>query len=94
MLVIEMIYNLSYKEFSKLMFQFSKTVYGKCMFLINYSVFIFLFILTIVTFIMYLCCKWPIISIFMFILVLLTLISFVIGSYGFYKELRIFAEKR
>ena len=76
------------------MFEFSKTVYGKSMFLINYSVFIFLFILTIVTIILYLCCDFHLFGIILFFLVLLTLISFVIGSYNFYKELRIYSEKR
>lgn len=89
-----MIYNLEYKEFSKLLFEFSKTVYGKCMFIINYSVFIFMFLFSIIMFVMNFIYDYFIINLVLIFLIMLTLISFLVGSYGFYKELRVYAENK
>lgn len=85
-----MIYKLNNQELKKEMIEFNKTTYGKCMFLICYSVFFIFFIELIFSLIMVF--FTPKIFILLFVLPLLCLISFVIGSYVFYKELRLFCE--
>lgn len=87
-----MIYKLNNNELKKEMIEFNKTIYGKCMFLICYSVFFVLFIGLIFSLIMVFI-NFKIINL-LFILPILCLISFVIGSYIFYKELRIYIESK
>lgn len=86
-----MIYNLKYKEFTNLMKEFGKTVYGKAMFVICYTPFIIGFII---------CCTLALIPVIDFltridviIIFLTTIIFLCIGSYAYYNQLRIFAEK-
>lgn len=85
-----MIYKLNNKELKKEMIDFHKTTYGKCIFLICYSVFFVLFIGLIFSLI--LVPFYPKGVILLFFLPLSCLISFVIGSYAFYKELRLFID--
>ena len=85
-----MIYKLDNKELKNEMLDFHRTTYGKCMFLICYSVFFVLFIGLLLSLIMVY--FYPNVILILFILPLLCLISFVIGSYIFYKELRLFIE--
>ncbi|MBR4178682.1 MAG: hypothetical protein IKR57_04985 [Bacilli bacterium] len=84
-----MIYDLDKKKFSEKLIEFNKTYYGKCIFVICYSLFIILFLTVIINFLF----KLSSIEL-MFKLLILCLISFVVGSYGFYKELRIFVNKK
>lgn len=87
-----MIYKLNNKELKEKIKLFSKTVYGKCIFFICYLPFIISFFVTIV-FLIYFSkfnCLWapPFILSLIF-----SIISFSIGSYGYYKELRVFVNK-
>ena len=81
-----MIYNMNQKELKRLLIDFSKTRYGKSMFIICYAVFFLLFLTIII-----LCFLKQFLLVGM--LSLLCLISFCIGSYAYYKELRIFVDK-
>lgn len=87
-----MIYEKNNKEMRKLLRKFGSTNYGQCMFFICYMPFLLLLLLTItilLIFIKYCClsaCSMLIVK-----LTFATLISFCVGSFGFYKELREFA---
>lgn len=84
-----MIYNLDSKGIKKELYEFHKSEYGKTIFVICYSLFFLLFSATIVCLIgKFLCFEY-----FIF-LSLSCLISFLIGSYNFYKELRIFVNRK
>ena len=87
-----MIYKLNNKELRKKMKEFSKTNYGKSIFLICYLPFIISFIVTIIFFFYFnkYNCLWapPFIISRVF-----TVVSFSIGNYGYYKELRVFVNK-
>ena len=88
-----MIYKLDKDDVWKYLVKFSKTEYGKIMFLICYSIPIILFIMLLYTLIMeflYPGCDFIIIAAF---IALFDLISFCIGSYSFYKEFRIYVNK-
>ena len=87
-----MIYNLKYKEFTKLMKDFGKTVYGKAMLVICFTPFMLSFII---------CCILSLIPVIDFlskidviIIFLATIILLCIGCYAYYNQLRIFAEQR
>ena len=80
-----MIYKLDRKQMRDYMKKFHDTEYGKIMFIICYSSFFVLFLLLILNFI------FKIFSIENHILlIILCLFSFLIGSYFFYRELRLF----
>jgi isoprenylcysteine carboxyl methyltransferase (ICMT) family protein YpbQ len=86
-----MIYSLKYKEFSNMLKEFGKTVYGKAMFLICYTPFFLGLILCIklaLTETIDFLSEYDIIVITFFTIVMLC-----IGSYGYYNQLRIFVEK-
>ena len=84
-----MIYTKDNKQMKKNLGDFSKTNYGKCMFLICYSPFLLLTILTISTFILLITHDcWVFYSMTLVKFALATVCSFCLGSYGFYKELR------
>jgi isoprenylcysteine carboxyl methyltransferase (ICMT) family protein YpbQ len=86
-----MIYSLKYKEFSNMLREFGKTVYGKAMFLICYTPFFLGLILCIklaLTETIDFLSEYDIIVITFFTIVMLC-----IGSYGYYNQLRIFVEK-
>lgn len=80
------LYKLTNKELSKELFEFGKTTYGKVTFLLSYSVFFFvtLYLFGIL---------FGIMAIFehtlreIEIMLFIDLISFVLGSIHFYKEL-------
>lgn len=86
-----MIYSLKYKEFSNMLKEFGKTVYGKAMFLICYTPFFLGLILCIklaLTETIDFLSEYDIIVITFFTIVMLC-----IGSYGYYNQLRLFVEK-
>lgn len=87
-----MIYKLDNKGLKQKIKEFRSSTYGKCIFLICYLPFIISFVITII-FLFYFYkfdCLWapPFI-----ISLIFSIISFSIGSYGYYKELRIFVNK-
>ena len=84
-----MIYSLNQKEMKNKMIEFNKTIYGKSIFIICYSLFFILFLSVIISFIFNLLCYE-----YFIILLILCLISFLIGSYTFYKEFRIFVNSK
>ena len=89
-----MIYDLKYNEMSKLMRKFGKTVFGKIIFVICYTPFFLGLIASIVSLIFY-CKKICYISVSNMQLILIgTIFLLCFGSYGYYRELRIFAEKQ
>ncbi len=86
-----MIYSLKYKEFTEMLRKFGKTVYGKAMFLICYTPFFLGLILCVklaLTAEIDFLSEYDIIVITFF-----TILMLCIGSYGYYNQLRIFAEK-
>ena len=87
-----MIYEKNNAQMRNLLVNFGKTNYGKCMFLICYTPFFVLFALTVFSVFLFLSCNC-LQSCCMVILKLLfvTLISFCIGSYGYYKEIRVYS---
>ena len=89
-----MIYKLDKDEIWDYLKKFNKTQYGKTIFLVCYSLPILLFLNIIVTVILDL--VYPE-SGFIFassLLAFITLVSFLIGSYAYYKEFRIFVNKK
>lgn len=87
-----MIYKLNNKKLRKKMKEFGKTTYGKSIFIICFTPFIISFLITITLSIFYLSNNYLFNQDFV-ILVLFTIISFSLGNYGYYKELRIFTNK-
>jgi amino acid permease len=85
-----MIYKLNNKQLRKKMKEFGKTNYGKSIFLICYLPFMISFIITLILFLNlnnYSCTKYFIIT------MIFTVISFSLGNYGYYRELRKFVNK-
>ena len=87
-----MIYDLNYKEFTKLMKEFGKTVYGKAIFVICFTPFIIAFII---------CCVLSVIPVIDFLTKIDVIIIFFIaitllciGCFAYYNQLRIYQEKR
>ena len=87
-----MIYDLKYKDFTKLMKSFGKTVYGKAMFVICFTPFLLGFII---------CCILALIPVIDFltkiqviIIYFITITLLCVGCFAYYNQLRIFAEKR
>ena len=91
-MVVYMIYKLDNKQFREKLREFGKTVYGKCIFLSCYLPFLFGFIITIIFFLYFnkFNCLWA--PPFLISLVF-TILSFSIGSYCYYRELRVFINK-
>ena len=84
-----MIYEMNYKEMRDNIGLFTKSVYGKTIFVLCYTIPLLSFILTIV------CLNKDVMFIRYFLFFLfLTFISFIIGSIIFYIELRIFIQKK
>lgn len=89
-----MIYKVNNKGLGNIIRDFNKTTYGKCMFVICYIPFVFLFVLTIFSLIYFLCGTNNFFySVYFLSLLFITLFAFSLGSFGYYKELRIFADK-
>ena len=89
-----MIYKMDSKKLRKLLVDFGSTYYGKTMFLLCYSLFFITFASLITVFIVYIVHKNIFTCLFVIIGVLISLVSFVIGSIIYYKELRIYADNR
>ena len=86
--IIVNIYTTNQQEIKKIMFSFIKTIYGKIMFLLSYSMFfIFLFQALIVLFLHE-------DKMIFFVLSFLSLLSFILGSVNYYKELRAYAKEK
>lgn len=87
-----MIYKLNNKELRNKMKEFGKTNYGKSMFLICYLPSMISFIVMIIFFFYF--NKFNCLYSPPFIISLVfTIISFSVGNYGYYKELRVFINK-
>ena len=89
-----MIYKLNSKDMKKLLLEFSSTVYGKTMFLMCFASFFITFASTILATIFFLKVKNFFSASFVIISAFISVISFTMGSYGYYKELRIYASKK
>ena len=90
------IYDLNYEKMTEVIKKFMKTLYGKTVFLLAYSLFIISFIgLFVILYMMSkcLCYMYFVFPMFLFDLVL-TLISFILGSKYFYKELKEFVKEK
>lgn len=85
-----MIYDFNYKSMSKAIWSFNKTLYGKCMFVICYMTFILFFLLSIYLLTLYFIKPVFSIALVLFILTPITIISFAIGSFGYYNEVNKF----
>jgi hypothetical protein len=81
------IYTKNQQEMKKIMLSFIKTIYGKIMFLLSYSLFFIFLILAL----MVLALQGD--KLFFFMLSFLSLILFVFGSINFYKELRTYIKE-
>lgn len=93
------IYKLNNKELKKEMKKFSRTTFGKIIFCLSYAVPLLLLILTIVLYIVILttirCYYHTFVLVPLFAtFAILTLISFILGSIYYYKELRIYIETK
>lgn len=89
-----MIYDKNYKELKQELINFSKTVYGKSIFLISYASFFISIISLIICFVLFLKTTYFIFAILFIFLVLITTFTFCIGSYTYYKELRIYIKNK
>ncbi len=89
-----MIYDLKYNDFSKLMKDFGKTIYGKAMFLICYTPFLIGLVFSIIALIFSIKEAYFLSTIAILKLFLGTLFLLCIGSYGFYNQLRLFADEQ
>ena len=89
-----MIYKMNNKEVRKLLLEFGMTTYGKTMFVICYACFFIMFATVLSALIVFLNNKNPFIGFFLILSANIAVVSFVIGSYAYYKELRIFASKK
>ena len=87
-----MIYDLKYKEFTKLMKDFGKTIYGKAMFIICFTPFILSFIICCILACIPVICFLTKIEVIIIYFVTITLLC--IGCFAYYNQLRIYAEKR
>lgn len=87
-----MIYDLKYKEFTQLLKDFGKTVYGKAMFVICFTPFFLSLIICIVLALI------PVIDfltkIQVIIIYFIAISLLCIGCYAYYNQLRIFAERK
>ena len=87
-----MIYEMSAKEIKKLLHEFYSTRYGKSIFVVCYAVPFLLFIVTIGMFISSLVNGGS--NYVLVALPFLCMNIFCIGSYFYYKELRVYADKK
>lgn len=91
------IYKLNNKQIGKEIRNFNKTTYGQIMMLLSYSVFLVSLILLIMSLYIIKCTCGTMVGfpVTMFVAILLiTVISFVVGSINYYKELRMFVENK
>lgn len=88
------IYKMKAKDVRKELLKFSKTYYGKIVFLLSYVVFFYSFIFTLGVFLVYYfgsLLEFP--YLLFFGSLVFTFLSFVIGSMNFYKEVRLFVNR-
>ena len=89
-----MIYKMNYEKIKKALREFNNTIYGKSILVACYTPFLFCFALTFISLILFYKYCYLIYMITLLGLVLLSLIVFCIGTYAFYKELRIFVNSK
>ena len=89
-----MIYKINNKKIKKALLDFNKTLYGKTMLLICYAPFLFGFVLTFVGLILFYKYTYSTSVTFLVVCVLFSLISFCVGSYNFYRELRVYVNNK
>ena len=89
-----MIYNKNNKQMKEQLIDFNKTNYGKCIFIICYTPFFMFIFITLFSFFFFLKCRCFASTVTLTIMVMISTISFCIGSYGYYKELREFVNTR
>ena len=88
-----MIYKMNNKEIRKLLIEFGSTTYGKTMFLMCYACFFIIFANMIISLFVYFNSKSFFTGSYVIVSAFISVISFTIGSYAYYKELRIYANK-
>ena len=88
------IYNMNLKEFRKLLKSFGSTLYGRTIFFIAYFIPGLLFLATIGLVVCDFFFTSDIITNAILVLLACFVVSFLGGNMYYYKELRIFAEKR
>ncbi len=89
-----MIYKMNIKEIRNLLLDFSSTTYGRTMFLLCYSVFFIVSASLVSAFALHILKNSVFTGLFVIIGAFISVLSFVIGSIIYYKELRIYAENR
>ena len=89
-----MIYDKSNKEIKKELINFGKTTYGKIMFLICYTPFFISILLMILSLILYMNNEFLGMLVLFILLIVLSIFVFCIGSYNFYKELRVYINSK
>ena len=86
------IYTKDIKELRKIMISFTKTIYGRTMFTLSYALFFLLLMITLISFLLYKdTANHPLL---MTGLAFLTLLTFILGSINYYKELRIYISQQ
>ena len=85
---------MNYDKVKKALREFNSTIYGKSILVACYAPFLFCFALTFVALILFYKYYYVIYMISLLVLVLLSLVTFCIGTYGFYKELRIYVSSK
>ena len=88
------IYNLNLKEFRKLLKDFGHTLYGRTIFFVAYFIPSILFLASIALLICGFIIDSDIITNALLVSLTAFVITFIIGNMYYYKELRIFSEKK
>jgi hypothetical protein len=81
-------YTKNQQEIRKIILSFIKTIYGKTMFLLSYSMFFVFLVQAIIVLVI------NENKIIFFVLSFLSLLAFIFGSVNYYKELRIYVKER
>lgn len=89
-----MIYKMDNRKIKKAIGDFNKGVYGKSILLACYTPFLFGFMLTLVSLIMFYKYCYMFCIVILIGVVLYTLIAFCIGTYSYYRELRVFINNK
>jgi hypothetical protein len=82
------IYTKNQQEIRKIILSFIKTIYGKTMFLLSYSMFFVFLVQAIIVLVLHEN------RIIFFMLSFLSLLSIIFGSINYYKELRTYVKER
>ena len=87
-----MIYDLKYKEFTNLLKDFGKTVYGKAMFFACFTPFMLGLIVLVI---LALTPRIDFLSTYdIIVITFITILNLCVGCFAYYNQLRIYAEKR